>query len=106
MKKRERGDGKKKGGGKREGGQERSPSQWDVGSGRNPDDPTGNGGNVCIVLPHQFSERPDAPGRDNLTCPVDGLKPLSLRSPLALKMEPGLPEALPVPGRPSLRLLP
>ena len=40
------------------------------------------------------------------TCPVDGLKPLSLRSPLALKMEPGLPEALPVPGWPSLRLLP
>ena len=93
--------GKKQGGGKREGGQERSPSGWDVGSGRNPDDPTGNGV-ICIVLPQQFSERLMPLEGTTWTRPADGLKPLSLRSPLALKMKPGLPEALPVPGWPTL----
>ena len=71
--KKEQGDGKKnknknKEGAKgREARREAPPSG--MCSGRNPDDPAGNGGDVCIVLPQQFSERPDGPGRDNLDPP-------------------------------------
>ena len=82
------------GGGKREGGQERSPSQWDAGSGME--------GTFALSYPSNSARDLMPLEGTTWTCPGDGLKPLSLRSPLALKMKPGFPEALPVPGWPSV----
>ena len=107
VKKRERGDGKKKkeGAKRREARREAPPSGMWVLEGILMT-PQGMEGMFALSYPNN-SVRDLMPLEGTTwTCPVDGLKPLSLRSPLALRMEPGLPEALPVPGWPSLRLLP
>ena len=105
--KREQGDGQKKDNNNKEGAKGREARREAPPSGmRVPEGilmtPQGMEGTFALSYPSNSARDLMPLEGTTWTCPGDGLKPLSLRPPLALKMKPGCPEALPVPGWPSV----